>query len=182
MRKFALPVALVFLAWFAGVSAQDDEKQGRLNLGADKATRGDQAFIPVVWSPPAGMAVRKIAAEMRFPRKSLVFEEARNSGTSDSSTLEVHAEVVAGEESAPNSVLRLCVESKANEAISSGAVAMLTFKVLDEAPVGQAVTLETRAEGFGVTEPTAAIPLLSNKGEIDIVQVPVVFACYFYMH
>ena len=179
-----VPFVLVFLA--AGVAvcagvpqAPDEVKQTRLSLGADKGARGDQVLVPVILSPATGVQIRKITAEIRFAGESLRFEEAKASGT-DTSKIELHVEAEPGETSSPFSRLTVRIASTAEEGIQSGVVALLTFKVPDDAPVGETVSLEIQAQGFTLSE--QGTPLVTTSGEVQIVLVPAVFACYFYMH
>ena len=150
------------------------EDQSRLILGTDKGAKGDEVFIPLTFSPALGTKIRRISATISFPADAVLFVSARQSA----SEVEVRAESTPGSSA---SVVRVEVESQETDGIPSGVVGLLTFKVNQETEVGRTVKFDLTAEALPAGDSTPVV-LTTVPGEIELTQVPVVFACYFYMH
>ncbi len=178
-----IAVVLVLLALSAvpGVRAQNEEKRGRLSLGADKGAKGDDVYIPVVFSPAAGTQTRAITAEIEFPGRTLEFVEIRSSGSADSANLDLKADTLSGGGSSERGSVRIQVTTKSSEGIQSGVVAQLTFKVVAAPATGPTVALKATGEAVAL-KGLEKSSLVTNDGEIEIVGVPTLFACFFYMH
>jgi len=176
-------VILLGLSSVASFGApQEAAKVSRLNLGFDKSTPGEQAYIPIILSLADGVEIGKIITEISFPTERLSFEEARKGASADSVDAQLQSAVKMDDENPDNSILEVIVTSEANKAIPSGIVVRLIFQISDLAPTGEMIELTNRAEAFTTDDPSQPVDLTVGNGEIETLDIPVMFACFFYMH
>jgi hypothetical protein len=148
----------------------------------DKSTPGELAFIPLILSPAEGVEIGKIITEISFPTDWLSFEEARKGASADSVNAVLQTAVRTGDENPENSILEVIVTSEANKAIPSGIVVRLIFQISPLAPTGEIIELINKAEAFTRDDPPQPVDLTAENGEIETLDIPVMFACFFYMH
>jgi len=151
--------------------------QSRLVLGADKGAKGDEVFIPLMLSPAPGAQIAKISATIGFPSEALQFVSAKPGAPPDS-RVEVRSEDTPGD--ASGSMVKVEVESRVPDGIPAGIIGLLTFKVSEQTAAGRTIALDLKAKALAVGG--AQVLLAVVAGEIELTQVPVIFACYFYMH
>lgn len=176
---------LVLLVSFSPVTVATPQVEGttsRLNLGFDKSVPGDQAFIPLILTPATGVEIGRIIAEITFPSHLLSFEEARRGAAANSADAQVSTRVSAEEQSPENSILEVVVATEEGAAIPGGIVVYLTFRIADHAPGGQIIELQNTARVFTTDDPLDPVELTTTNGEIENLEFPVLFACFFFMH
>lgn len=162
--------------------AQDNTTtSARVDLGIDKSNPGGQAFIPIIFTPADGVEVGTLLAEITFPNKQLVFQEAKKGGSADSANVNITTEVKNDAESPEKTVLAVKVENETGP-ILAGVLVNLVFKILDGVPIGEKIQLENSATTFTRDNPPKALKAASAGGVIETIAVPVIFACFFYMH
>ncbi|MDA2934493.1 hypothetical protein MYX82_09130 [Acidobacteria bacterium AH-259-D05] len=161
---------------------QETGNAGRLDLGFDKSVPGDKAFIPMIFTPGEEVAIGKIITEIIFPNELLSFEEARKGVPIQSIDAELSARIKTADENSENSILEVVITSKTEEAIPGGILVYLTFGILPEAPTLHTIKLENRSEAFTVDDPPERVGLTTTNGEIESLDIPILFACLFYMH
>lgn len=157
------------------------EEATRLDLGIDKSNPGGQAFLPIIFSPAAGVQVATLSAEITFPAKQLAFQEVKKGGSADSVDVNIQAAVKNSGKNPNESILEVVVENKTGP-LMGGVVANLVFKILEQVPMGEKIQLEESATALTRDNPPKTLRLTAAKGEIETIPVPVVFACLFYMH
>ncbi|MBI4456055.1 MAG: hypothetical protein HY644_09175 [Acidobacteria bacterium] len=175
---------LLWLSTLVVAAAQQSEGTAstRLDLGYDKSNPGGQAFVPLIFSPGVGVQVGSVLAEVTFPTKQLAFEEAKRGASADSGDVELHTAVKNDDKNADRSIVEIKVENKAGKPLPGGVIANLVFKILDGVDVGQKISLENRAQALTTDNPPKTMNLVAANGEIETIAVPVIFACFFYMH
>ena len=154
----------------------------RLNLGFDQSVPGDVAFIAVMFSTSEEVEIGKIITEISFPREILSFKEARGGLPIKSIDAELSAQVRNDDPESENSILELVITSNAGEAIPAGTLVNLTFMISPEAPTLHTIVLENRSEAFTTGDPPERVELTTTDGEIESLDIPALFACFFYMH
>ena len=177
-------VILLGLSSLASFGApQEAAKVSRLNLGFDKSTPGNQAYIPIILSLADGVEIGKIITEISFPTERLSFEEARRGASADSVDAQLQSAVKMDDENPDNSILEMTITSEANKAIPSGIVVHLIFQIADLAPAGEMIPLRAnKAEALTTGDSPQPVDLAVGNGEIETLDIPVMFACFFYMH
>ena len=174
---------LLGLSSLASLGAQQEGTMvSRWHVGFDKSTPGQQAFIPLILSPAEGVEIGKIITEISFPTEWFSFEEARKGASPDLVNAVLQTAVRTGDENPENSILEVIVTSEANKAIPSGIVVRLIFQISDLAPTGEIIELTNKAEAFTRDDQPQPVDLTAQNGEIETLDIPVMFACFFYMH
>ena len=180
-----LTSALILLG-FSSLASLGAQQEGatvsRWHVGFDKSTPGQLAFIPLILSPAEGVEIGKIITEISFPTEWLSFEEARKGASAESVNAVLQTAVRTGDENPENSILEVIVTSEANQAIPSGIVVRLIFQISDLALTGEMIDLTNRAEAFTTDDPPRPVELTVENGEIETLDIPLMFACFFYMH
>ncbi len=161
---------------------QESSRTERLNLGFDQSVPGDVAFIAIMFSTAGEVAIGKIITEITFPRQLLSFEEARRGLPINSIDAEMSTRVRNDDPDSENSILEVVIASKAGEAIPAGTLVNLTFTISPEAPTLHTIVLENRSEAFTTGDPPERVELTTTNGEIESLDIPALFACFFYMH
>jgi len=180
-----LTSAVILLGFSSAVllgAQQEGATVSRLHVGFDKSTPGQLAFIPLILSSAEGVEIGKIIAEISFPTLWLSFEEARKGASANSVNAELQTAVRTGDENPENSILEVIVTSEANKAIPSGIVVRFIFQISDLALTGEIIELTNRAEAFTTDDPPQPVDLTAENGEIETLDIPLMFACFFYMH
>ena len=154
----------------------------RLNLGFDQSVPGDVAFIAVMFSTSEEVEIGKIITEITFPRGILSFKEARGGLPIKSIDAELSAQVRNDGPDTENSILEVVITSNAGEAIPAGTLVNLIFMISPEAPTLHTIVLENRSEAFTTDDPPERVELTTTNGEIESLDIPALFACFFYMH
>ena len=176
---------LVVLGFFSPLSVAAPQEEGtssRLSLGFDKSVPGDQAFIPLILTPATGIEVGRIIAEVSFSNQALSFEEARPGQSATLVDAQISTQVRTDEQNPENSVLEVAVATEQGEAIPGGVVVYLTFRIAEQAPAGQVIELRNTARVFTTDNPLEPADSTTTNGEIENLEIPVMFACFFYMH
>jgi hypothetical protein len=162
--------------------AQDNTTTStRVDLGIDKSNPGSQAFIPIIFTPANEIEVGTLLVEISFPSKQLVFQEAKNGGSAGSANVNITTEVKNDVKNPEKTVLAVKVENETGP-ILAGVLVNLVFKILDGVPIGEKIQLEDNATAFTRDNPPRALKPASAGGVIETIAVPVIFACFFYMH
>ncbi|MEE8461203.1 MAG: hypothetical protein V3S50_03700 [Acidobacteriota bacterium] len=161
---------------------QESSSTERLNLGFDQSVPGDVAFIAVMFSTSGEVEIGKIITEITFPREILSFKEARGDLPLKSIDAELSTQVRNDDPESENSILEIVITSKAGEAIPAGTLVNLTFMISPEAPTLHTIVLENRSEAFTTDDPPERVELTTTNGEIESLDIPALFACFFYMH
>ncbi len=185
MHRLWLAIILMGLPLsFATVLAVQEESgtAHRLNLGFDQSVPGDVAFIAIMFSTAEEVAIGKIITEITFPRQILTFEEARKGLPINSIGAELSTQVKNDDQDSENSILEVVIASKAGEAIPAGTLVNLIFMISPEAPTLHTIVLENRSEAFTTDAPPERVELTTTDGEIESLDIPALFACFFYMH
>jgi len=154
----------------------------RLNLGFDQSVPGDVAFIAIMFSTSGEVEIGKIITEITFPREILTFKEARRGLPIKSIDAELSTQIKNEDQNAENSILEIVIASKTGEAIPAGTLVNLTFMISPEAPTLHTIVLENRSEAFTTDDPSERVELTTTDGEIESLDIPALFACFFYMH
>ena len=160
----------------------DSSTAHRLNLGFDQSVPGDVAFIAVMFSTSGEVEIGKIITEITFPREILSFKEARGDLPIKSIDAELSTQVRNDDPESENSILEIVITSNAGEAIPAGTLVNLTFMISPEAPTLHTIVLENRSEAFTTGDPPERVELTTTNGEIESLDIPALFACFFYMH
>ena len=161
---------------------QESGAAPRLNLGFDQSVPGDQTFIAVMFSTADGVEIGKIITEITYSREILSFKEARRGLPINAIDAELSTRVKDDDQNSENSILEIVIASKAGEAIPAGTLVNLTFMISPEAPTLQTIVLENRSEAFTTDDPPERVELTTTDGEIESLDIPALFACFFYMH
>ena len=154
----------------------------RLNLGFDQSVPGDLAFIAVMFSTSEEVEIGKIITEITFPHQLLSFEEARRGLPIKSIDAELSTQVRNDDPESEKSILEIVITSTAGEAIPAGTLVNLTFTISPEAPTLHTIVLENRSEALTMGDPPERVELTTTNGEIESLDIPALFACFFYMH
>jgi hypothetical protein len=189
-RAFFLAVALVLLPLVPGVIAattQQDQtptrKATRLDLGFSQTPPGSHVSIPLILTLPRGGQIGSATNEITFPTRLLSFQEARKGLSAEVAEAEITTEVRQDDQNPENSILKITIEGKAGIAIPRGVLFDLTFNISEQAQLGETITLKNKASAVNLEDPPQPVdPVTGNDGEIVIDEIPVVFACFFYMH
>lgn len=182
VRLAALLIALPLSFSTVPAVQQGGSTAHRLNLGFDQSVPGDQAFIAVMFSTAEDVAIGRIITEITFPREILSFEEARRGLPINSIDAELSTQVKNDDQDSDNSILEVVITSTAGEAIPAGTLVNLTFMIAPETPTPQTIVLENRSEAFTTDDPPEPVELTTTNGEIESLDIPALFACFFYMH
>lgn len=161
---------------------QESGTAHRLNLGFDQSVPGDVAFIAIMFSTSGEVEIGKIITEITFPREILSFKEARGGLPIKSIDAELSAQVRNDDQDTEKSILEVVIVSKAGEAIPAGTLVNLIFMISPEAPTLHTIVLENRSEAFTTGDPPERVELTTTDGEIESLDIPALFACFFYMH
>ncbi len=161
---------------------QESGTAHRLNLGFDQSVPGDVAFIAIMFSTAGDVEIGRIITEITFPRELLSFKEARRGLPIKSIDAELSTQIKNDDQNSENSILEVVIASKAGEAIPAGTLVNLTFMISPEAPTLHTIVLENRAEAFTTGDPPERVELITTNGEIESLDIPALFACFFYMH
>jgi len=161
---------------------QESSAAERLNLGFDQSVPGDVAFIAIMFSTAGEVEIGKIITEITFPRQLLSFKEARRGLPINSIDAELSTQVINDDQDSENSILEVVIASKKGEAIPAGTLVNLIFMISPEAPTLHTIVLENRAEAFTTGDPPERVELTTTDGEIESLDIPALFACFFYMH
>ena len=161
---------------------QESSSTERLNLGFDQSVPGDVAFIAIMFSTAGEIEIGKIITEITFPRQLLSFKEARKGLPINTIDAELSAQVRNDDQDSENSILEVVIVSKAGEAIPAGTLVNLIFMISPEAPTLHTIVLENRSEAFTTGDPPERVELATTDGEIESLDIPALFACFFYMH
>jgi hypothetical protein len=149
----------------------------RLDLGFDMTAPGDQVSVPVLLEVPEGVQVGRTTNEVAFPTKILSFAEAKT----ELKGAKVETAVKADAKNKDLSIVTVTVSSP--EAIPTGVVASLVFKVAKDADGKEPVKLGNVARVFGPgSDPRPIEPVEGRDGEVKLSGAPPVIACFFYMH
>ncbi len=188
-RHFQMQVRLAALLMLLPLSfptllavQNDSSTAHRLNLGFDQSVPGDVAFIAVMFSTSGEVEIGKIITEITFPREILSFKEARGDLPIKSIDAELSTQVRNDDPESENSILEIVITSNAGEAIPAGTLVNLTFMISPEAPTLHTIVLENRSEAFTTDDPPERVELTTTDGEIESLDIPALFACFFYMH
>ena len=176
---------LVVLLGFSGpraFGAQQETGTSRVELGFDQSVPGEQTFIPIALTPVPGARIGKIVTEVVYSSHLLSFEEARKGTPLKSIDAEMSARVMPDEANSKNSILEVTMTSQSGEAIPAGTLVFLTFRIKLEAPRAQMIKLENRSEAMTTDDPPQPVELTTAGGEIENLDIPAVFACFFYLH
>ncbi|MBI4454306.1 MAG: hypothetical protein HY644_00220 [Acidobacteria bacterium] len=189
MRKSAAVLTiLVGLLCAAGFSdaragaAQQEPTTPRLHLGSDQTNIGEQAFVPMMLISSDEVNIGGVQVEITFASRLTSFEEARKDLSAVSADADVSAETRRDADDPENSILEVKIESKTKKAIPSGILAHLFFRISKEATGHDTIELRTKATAFTTDSPPRAVSLLTDNGVIKVIEKPVLFACFFYMH
>lgn len=174
-------IVLVFFSPLSVAVPQEEGTSSRLNLGFDKSVPGDQAFIPLILTPATGVQIGRIIAEISFSSHALSFEEARPGEPATLVDAHIGTQVRTDEQNPENSVLEVVVATEQGEAIPGGIVAYLTFRIEEQAPA-EVIELQNTARVFTTDNPMEPADLTTTNGEIENLDIPVMFACFFYLH
>ncbi len=161
---------------------QESSASERLNLGFDQSVPGDVAFIAIMFSTAGEVEIGRIITEITFPREILSFKEARRGLPIKSIDAELSTQIKNEDQNPETSILEVVIASKAGEAIPAGTLVNLTFMISPEAPTLHTIVLENRSEAFTTDDPPERVELTTTDGEIESLDIPALFACFFYMH
>ncbi len=161
---------------------QESSASERLNLGFDQSVPGDVAFIAIMFSTAGAVEIGKIITEITFPRELLSFKEARRGLPIKSIDAELSTQIRNEDQNPEKSILEVVIASKAGEAIPAGTLVNLIFMISPEAPTLHTIVLENRSKAFTTDDPPEGVELTTTDGEIESLDIPALFACFFYMH
>ena len=160
----------------------------QITLGRDSPNLGGNtfrdAFIALTLTDTLGVSAAKITNEISFPnRGEIAFDRAELPPDLEASgaTLEIENNEPEGE----TTTVRITISGKAP--LRDGILLNMVFRViqeftLDEIGTGEhLIPLENKVTAWTSDEQEIA-EVVSEPGEIDLADTPVVFACFFYMH
>ena len=178
-----LTCVLVCLSGVIGAATrQEGVTLARVDVGDDKSNPGGEAFIPLIFSPASGTEIASLVTRIAFPNKLLSFEGVRKDVSTDLADAEINTGVKADEKSSEISVLEVEVKGRTRKATAGGFMVNLIFKIAKEVPVGKTIELETAARALTADDPPKPVDLATKNGTIETIELPVLLACFFYMH
>jgi hypothetical protein len=185
-KELVAPLVMGVLVCLSGAivagTRQEEVTLARVDVGDDKSNPGGQAFIPLIFNPTGGTEIATIITRIAFPNKLLSFEEVRKDVSTDLADADIHTGVKTDEKNPENSVLEVEVKGRTRNATAGGFVVNLIFKISREVPVGKTIELETVANALTTDDPPKPVDLAIKNGTIETIELPVLFACFFYMH
>ncbi len=163
--------------------AQGTSDTGRFSLGLDKASSGEQTYLPIILSPPtSGGGIIRVVAEISFSSDLLTFVEILSTGSEETANTRLEAEVRTDDNQPTISTLEVTISNPDGGALPSGVVANLNFQILEQPPLGTIAKLTSKATFWNVENPARSIQAETTDGEVEILEIPGLFACFFYMH
>ena len=152
--------------------------------GFDQSSPGQVVSVPLILDVPEGFKVGRITSEITFPAGQVVFQEAKPAPAGELAGAKVNATVAEENANPQNWVLTLVITADGKEALRSGVVANLDFKISEKATVGESIKLKNVARMMTNEDPPRSVDSVeSQDGEIQISETPpVITSCFFYMH
>jgi hypothetical protein len=153
-------------------------------VGFDTNVPGRPVSVPLILDLPENARVGRIDAEIRFPVKSLEFQQARRALAAELAGAAVNATATSDPSDPDHSILKITLTAPAGTVLRNGIAANMDFRITDQATIGESVILRNSATAVGADTTSQRLePVESQDGEVQIAAAPpVVTACFFYMH
>lgn len=163
----------------------------RLSVGSQDATLGSNVVIPLYFTLPPGVELRKLSAEIEWVSKNLQFVKVERGLAPETVGANVGAKVtqtVKDEKGLEHSTLLIqasVVEENPTRGIPSGLQAYLTFEISTEV---QAAAIELRpklisASTMGTSEQEITqAEIESGKINVELPGLPPYVTCFFFSH
>lgn len=168
--------------WFLVASVSAQEKV-RVDVGVDITSPGETVFLPVTFSAPEGVQVRRIILELSFPSQVISLKEAIMGPAGQSAGAEIKEELLpseGGEDEGQETILRLDISAPGP--IPNGELLRLGLEVSHSSETDNVVKIRN----LKATAISAGGEELEAEGADGIVTVfgegEVLIACFFYMH
>ena len=193
LRSLFLIIVVVLFAFFPSMAmgqAQLSEEQDqvtRLDLDSAFGFAGDQVFLVISFSAPAGVSVGSLEGEISFPTKSLSFKYATVGASTSTAGAELKTEIRPHPGEPEQTILKVAVspqDRSSPKALSNGAVANLSFQIKLDAELGTTISLVNKARAWTTDAPPKPVePLSGGDGQIHVTtESQAIMACLFYMH
>ena len=181
-------VTVTVLAWclVEGAAQQPAAKVTSVDVDFAMAPPGSSVQLPILLDAPPGVRVGTTVNEITFPANRVEFEEVRGGVSADLVEAEVTASVRRDEEDeehTDNRIVQITVAAKQGTALPNGVLAIVVFKVSEDAPE-EPIALKNVVRALSADVPPQSLePVAGRDGEIEVTLAPpATYACFFYMH